>query len=71
MPPTLSYPGVYIQELPSPVHAITGVATSIAAFWAFLLGVCIIASGLTFLETVARRITLAIKLELDPNARPL
>jgi Bacteriophage tail sheath protein len=27
-----SYPGVYIQELPSPVHAITGVATSIAAF---------------------------------------
>ena len=28
----LTYPGVYIQELPSPVHAITGVATSIAAF---------------------------------------
>jgi FHS family L-fucose permease-like MFS transporter len=28
-------------------------ATHIAAFWAFLLGVCIIASGLTFLETVA------------------
>ena len=27
-----SYPGVYIQELPSPVHSITGVATSIAAF---------------------------------------
>jgi uncharacterized protein len=27
-----TYPGVYIQELPSPVHAITGVATSIAAF---------------------------------------
>src|ERR1700678_2564404 len=27
-----TYPGVYIQELTSPVHAITGVATSIAAF---------------------------------------
>jgi uncharacterized protein len=27
-----TYPGVYIQELPSPVHAITGVATSITAF---------------------------------------
>jgi hypothetical protein len=27
-----TYPGVYIQELPSPVHPITGVATSIAAF---------------------------------------
>ncbi len=36
MPVTTSYPGVYIEELPSPVHAITGVATSIAAFigWA-------------------------------------
>ena len=29
---TLTYPGVYIQELTSPVHPITGVATSIAAF---------------------------------------
>jgi phage tail sheath protein FI len=29
---TPTYPGVYIQELISPVHAITGVATSIAAF---------------------------------------
>ncbi len=28
-------------------------ATQIGAFWAFLLGVCLIASGLTFLETVA------------------
>lgn len=28
-------------------------ATHIARFWAFLLGVCIIAAGLTFLETVA------------------
>jgi uncharacterized protein len=27
-----TYPGVYIQELPSPVHAIAGVATSIPAF---------------------------------------
>jgi len=29
---TYPYPGVYIQELPSPVHAVTGVPTSIAAF---------------------------------------
>lgn len=29
---TTSYPGVYIEELPSPVHTITGVATSITAF---------------------------------------
>ena len=28
-------------------------ATGIAQFWAFLLGVCLIAAGLTFLETVA------------------
>jgi FHS family L-fucose permease-like MFS transporter len=32
-------------------------ATRIAAFWAFLLGVCAIASGLTFLETVANPYT--------------
>ncbi|HEX3941651.1 MAG TPA: phage tail sheath C-terminal domain-containing protein [Acidobacteriaceae bacterium] len=32
MSTSYTYPGVYIQELPSPVHAITGVATSIAAF---------------------------------------
>ncbi len=32
-------------------------ATQIAAFWAFLLGVCIIAAGLTFLETVANPYT--------------
>jgi phage tail sheath protein FI len=32
MPPTLSYPGVYIEEIPSGVHTITGVATSITAF---------------------------------------
>jgi len=29
---TVSYPGVYIQELPSSVHTITGVSTSIGAF---------------------------------------
>ena len=34
--PSYTYPGVYVQELPSAVHTITGVATSIAAFigWA-------------------------------------
>jgi len=32
-------------------------ATQIATFWAFLLGVCVIASGLTFLETVANPYT--------------
>jgi FHS family L-fucose permease-like MFS transporter len=32
-------------------------ATKIAAFWAFLLGVCFIAAGLTFLETVANPYT--------------
>lgn len=32
MSSTYTYPGVYIQELPSPVHSIAGVATSIAAF---------------------------------------
>ena len=32
MASTYTYPGVYIQELPSPVHPITGVATSVAAF---------------------------------------
>src|SRR6516165_3521431 len=32
MPITVTYPGVYIQELPSGVHAIVGVATSITAF---------------------------------------
>ncbi len=36
MPVTPTYPGVYIEELPSGVHTITGVATSIASFvgWA-------------------------------------
>ena len=32
MPVPLSYPGVYIEEVPSGVRTITGVATSIAAF---------------------------------------
>ncbi|MDE2628220.1 MAG: phage tail sheath family protein [Burkholderiales bacterium] len=32
MPAALSYPGVYIEELPSGVRTITGVATSITAF---------------------------------------
>jgi phage tail sheath protein FI len=36
MPQQLTYPGVYIEEIPSGVRTITGVATSIAAFigWA-------------------------------------
>ena len=32
MPATLSYPGVYIEEIPSGVRTIVGVATSITAF---------------------------------------
>ncbi len=32
MPPTLTFPGVYVEEIPSGVHPITGVATSITAF---------------------------------------
>jgi len=32
-------------------------ATHIAQFWAYLLGVCVIAAGLTFLETVANPYT--------------
>ena len=32
-------------------------ATHIAAFWSFLLGVCVIASGLTFLETICNPYT--------------
>ena len=32
MPVTVTYPGVYIEEIPSGLHTITGVATSIAAF---------------------------------------
>src|SRR5215210_1179576 len=33
MPTQVSYPGVYIEEVPSGVHTITGVSTSIAAFF--------------------------------------
>ena len=32
MPSALTYPGVYVEEIPSGVRTITGVATSIAAF---------------------------------------
>lgn len=32
MPSTYTYPGVYVEEVPSGVRAITGVATSVAAF---------------------------------------
>src|ERR1700681_4473464 len=32
-------------------------ATPLASFWAFLLGVCVIAAGLTFLETIANPYT--------------
>ncbi|MBI1868056.1 MAG: phage tail sheath family protein [Methylocystis sp.] len=32
MPVALSYPGVYVQEIPSGVHTIAGVATSVTAF---------------------------------------
>src|SRR6185295_12687896 len=32
MPTAVSYPGVYVEELPSGVRTITGVATSVTAF---------------------------------------
>src|SRR5689334_19322489 len=32
MPATYTYPGVYVEELPSPVHPIMGATTSVAAF---------------------------------------
>jgi Bacteriophage tail sheath protein len=32
VPVTPTYPGVYVEEIPSGVHTITGVATSVAAF---------------------------------------
>src|SRR5919198_916753 len=32
VPTTVTYPGIYIEEIPSGVHPIIGVATSIAAF---------------------------------------
>ncbi|HEV2387316.1 MAG TPA: phage tail sheath C-terminal domain-containing protein [Candidatus Acidoferrales bacterium] len=46
MPVTPTYPGVYIEEIPSGVHPITGVATSIGAFIDFFSrGPCGLASG--------------------------
>ena len=32
MPSALTYPGVYVEEIPSGVRTITGVATSVTAF---------------------------------------
>ena len=32
MPVQVSYPGVYIEEIPSGVHTIVGVPTSVTAF---------------------------------------
>jgi uncharacterized protein len=32
MPSALTYPGVYLEEVPSGIHTITGVATSVTAF---------------------------------------
>ena len=32
MPSTLTYPGIYIEEIPSPVRTIVGVPTAVAAF---------------------------------------
>ena len=32
MPPTLTYPGIYVQEVPSGVRTIVGVSTSVALF---------------------------------------
>ena len=32
MPASLTYPGIYVEEIKSGVRTITGVATSIAAF---------------------------------------
>src|SRR5262245_52619312 len=43
MPVTVTYPGLYIEELPSSSHAITGAPTSITAFIGYthpLLGEC-------------------------------
>ena len=32
MPSSLTYPGVYIEEIPSGIRTVTGVATSVTAF---------------------------------------
>jgi MFS transporter, FHS family, L-fucose permease len=44
-------------------------ATKIAAFWAFLVGVCVIAAGLTFLETIANPYTTVLGPEKYAAAR--
>jgi FHS family L-fucose permease-like MFS transporter len=44
-------------------------ATHLAQFWAFLLGVCLIAAGLTFLETVANPYTTVLGPERFAAAR--
>jgi MFS transporter, FHS family, L-fucose permease len=44
-------------------------ATRIAAFWAFLVGVCVIAAGLTFLETIANPYTTVLGDERYAAAR--
>ncbi len=36
--PTLTYPGVYVEEVPSGVRAITGVETSVTAFIGTIAG---------------------------------
>ena len=46
-------------------------ATQISQFWAFLLGVCVIAMGLTVLETVANPYTTVLgPKELIPRDKP-
>ncbi len=40
MPINPTYPGVYIEEIPSGVRTITGVATSITAFVGRTLRLC-------------------------------
>ncbi len=42
-------------------------ATNIAEFWAFLFGVCVIAAGLTFLETVANPYTTVLGRRVLPR----
>jgi len=44
-------------------------ATQIASFWAFLVGVCVIAAGLTFLETIANPYTTVLGTERYAAAR--
>ena len=37
MPVAPTYPGVYVEELPSGVHTITGVSTAVTAFLGYFL----------------------------------